>query len=143
MTLTVDVNWQKLLTTVTIKRTVFFFKLGLHFSAALPPGWKPCWIFVQETGITGQYSDDWNVYTLTDCKSECAYMGWCLAFSFFSSSSQCRLHNNLEIVSDAQSEYYVKNCSATSGKKCDSLHMNFFLLFSICTVLTKCEFGNS
>lgn len=109
----------------------FFLNLGPHFSAATHTGKEPCWIFFQETNITGNDFSVWHAITLTDCKSDCAYRDWCLAFSFFSFSSQCRLHNNLETVSDAQSEYYVKKCSATSGKKCNSLCTRVFLLFRV------------
>lgn len=109
-----------------INRTIFFLNLGLHFSAATHTSGEPCWIFFQKTNIAGNDIHGWPAITLTDCKSDCANRNWCLAFSFFSFSSQCRLHNNLETVSDAQSEYYVKNCSATSGKKCNSLCIRVF-----------------
>lgn len=39
----------------------------------------------------------------------CSTEDVCLAFSFVNETSECRLHNNTETKTDAESAYYEKN----------------------------------
>lgn len=64
----------------------------------------------------------------------CSTEDVCLAFSFVNETSECRLHNNTETKTDAESAYYQKKCTAISGKKHERDSFNFFFYRKVDTV---------
>lgn len=100
---------------------IYFFNIDLYVIVAPSTTGQPCWFGLRQPGITGAYFYYSFSITLTDCELECLNEEMCVAFSFINITLECKLHDDLETVSNDESAYYQKHYTTIIGKLCYSL----------------------